>query len=117
MVSEKSGALSSQVLTWNCIWNQHKKKRPINLKYGSPLCQVFELTGLGELLQSNESKQHDCRVGLRALENQTEGKSEGTKRLVLSLYYGSCHTEYRSWEYHVMRNVEVERAYKALITH
>ena len=35
--------------------------------------KVSEPTGLGELLQSNESKQHDSRVGLRALEREERG--------------------------------------------
>jgi len=33
-----------------------------------------EPTGLGELLQSDESKQHDGRVGLRALEDEGQKK-------------------------------------------
>lgn len=49
----------------------------VSVQYGSTQPCVmqellFELTGLGELLQSNESKQHDSRVGLRALGNQTD---------------------------------------------
>lgn len=46
---------------------------------------MSEPTGLGELLQSNESKQHDSRVGLRALEGDLQRrKKRNGYQLVLS---------------------------------
>lgn len=47
---------------------------------------VSEPTSLGELLQSDESKQHDGRVGLGALEEKWQ-KQTNIKLVKLAFYF------------------------------